>query len=259
MVAALLAAAFVLYAVLKPLQVCDNMLADSKVVQVCARPALEGLALAFIPAVLLLLPDVSELSFLSFAVKRTVEEARATAEEAQEAAKDAKATAVEARESTATVGETLLPAAREKVDVEAATPEGLELPADNDALIERLSTLWEDHLEPFERLARRRRSASWPVLWAHIAASGERSRPREALDVSDALLIKKLPSGLDAAAISEIVAWAERFRESLGYVELTHTAVTATARNVTTAELQDALKVAEGLRRELPQAATRNN
>jgi len=89
----LVATAFVLTAVLAPIQVCDNVLAGESKLELCARPSLEALAIAYVPALLLLLPDISELGFLTFSLKRQLEETSTDAKQAQADAKDAQGTA----------------------------------------------------------------------------------------------------------------------------------------------------------------------
>jgi hypothetical protein len=66
-------------------QVCKSAIAGARVVHVCAPPSVAQFALLFVPAVMLLLPDLSEVSVGGVSFKRDLDEVQTTVIESGEA------------------------------------------------------------------------------------------------------------------------------------------------------------------------------
>jgi hypothetical protein len=56
--------------------ICRDAVASTRTVRLCAPPSTAQIALLFIPALLLVMPDLSEVNLLGFGFKRDLEEAR---------------------------------------------------------------------------------------------------------------------------------------------------------------------------------------
>jgi hypothetical protein len=59
-------------------QVCKNAIAGVRTVHVCSPPSVAQLALLFVPAVMLLLPDLSEVSVAGLSFKRDLDKVETT-------------------------------------------------------------------------------------------------------------------------------------------------------------------------------------
>jgi hypothetical protein len=66
-------------------QVCKSAIAGARVVHVCAPPSVAQFALLFVPALVLLLPDLSEVSVGGVSFKRDLHEVQTTVIESGEA------------------------------------------------------------------------------------------------------------------------------------------------------------------------------
>ncbi len=258
-VLALLATVFVLIAVLAPIRSCDNVIADGSIVELCSRPSLEALAFSFLPALILLLPDIGEVSFLGITAKRIAEQSAEKADKAQAVASEAKLEASTVKQTTATVGAAVLSTALSEARGSSAVPpveDEIDLPTDRDALVEHLLHLWKDRLRPYERLARRSRyTSTWPALREHVAALGTAKTPSVAIDCLDRRLLATLPPGLTDQTIEEIKRWDQTYQKPLDLVELTAATTAAATHASNDEEIREAIQLGEAARRALPQPA----
>jgi hypothetical protein len=63
--------------------VCQDAVAGTKTVRLCAPPSAVQLAFLFIPALVLLLPDLSEVTFLGIGIKRDLDQTKEKVDESQ--------------------------------------------------------------------------------------------------------------------------------------------------------------------------------
>jgi len=263
-------------------KVCQEVASGAKVLKVCTVAPLEVLVLLYVPTVLLLLPDFSEITFLGIGLKERVD---ATAAKAEETAAKTDATAAKAEETAATsdataaktqsmatrveeaevrIGVTeeaagvanaasVMPAvkAAEAKEPELPSAEELGLPPERTELVARLRALWADRLQPYVRLARRRQFPGWEEFLARLRKP-DAGRQLAALDPLDTLLLGSLPATLDDQAIEQIGRWAETNWYLINAVEVTYNAAVA-GEDLSSERLKEVLPIGEALRRRLPE------
>jgi len=198
-------------------KVCQEVASGAKVLKVCTVAPLEVLVLLYVPTVLLLLPDFSEITFLGIGLKERVD---ATAAKAEETAATSDATAAKTQSMATRVEEaevrigvteeaagvanaaSVMPAvkAAEAKEPELPSAEELGLPPERTELVARLRALWADRLQPYVRLARRRQFPGWEEFLARLRKP-DAGRQLAALDPLDTLLLGSLPATLDDQAI----------------------------------------------------------
>ena len=232
--------------------VCQDVASGGKVLRVCTKAPLEVLALLFMPTVLLLLPDFSEITFLGIGLKQRVDETAAEAKEAQRSASVAQEGVGAA--NAALVAPAVAAVAKEEGKLPA--PQELDLPSGRAELVERLMACWEKLLQPYTRLARRRQSPGWENFRAHLGPASGRSPAVPLPDPRDTLLLVSLPA-LDEETVEKIGQWAEDNWYLINAVEVTYNTAVA-GEELTSERLKEVLRIGEELRRRLPEAAGRH-
>lgn len=252
-------------ALLAPYQapkVCQQVASGARVLTVCATPPLELLALLFVPSVLLLLPDFSEITFLGIGLKQRVDEAAAKTqstairvEEAEATIKGARTDARVAQEAVGVANAALVVSALEAVrarEPELPPVKDLDLPSDRAQLVKRLLACWEERLQPYVRLARRRHSAGGKESLARLRDPGATRQPAGSVDPLDTLLSVSLPPTLDDQDMEPIGRWAEKNWYLVNAVEVTCNAAVA-GEDLSSEILAEVIRIGEELRRRLPE------
>jgi hypothetical protein len=250
--------------------VCQDAASGAKVLTVCTKAPVEVLALLFVPTVLLLLPDFSEITFLGIGLKERVDESAAKAESAavsarvveervDESAAKAESAAVSARvveERVGAANAALVPGAVAEVAKRGEQPpsaEELGLPSHPAELVRHLMADWEDRLQPYARLARRSHSPGWEEFRAQLERASGRVPSAPLPDPLDTLLLASLPS-LDENTVKEIGTWADKNWYLISAVELTYNTAIA-GEELTSERLKEVLRIGEQVHRRLPEEA----
>jgi hypothetical protein len=254
-------------------EVCDEKVVETEIKRVCSEPGMDRLGLLYLPALLLLLPDLSEFDVFGVAAKRIARQADRKASDAQNVAGQTQegleavtlvAGDLSAQAAPAMAGAALARAARTEneagdVDggVDSAHREGGSGPpdessggelkhADSTRLADELFEIWEDELSALERIARRLEDPDGPQVRASLR--GERTNTKRG--VVDALAWAELPPLTDAQ-IDAIANWARTHTEDLAGVRVTAFAASH-GHEIDPGVLANALLVARRLKADLP-------